>query len=364
MYPRSIKALFIFPVAIGVLVLSNFGILVVYAQNGGIADPKVSFCFNVSGTPLKAGDPNCKSASFSTSSYLFSDGKFYGVCRTQDKLATGYAVNKDSLKVTNGTPTCADVGTFKYQLVSASSFTSLVTPPVNTQTVTGVADPNVEFCYNSTGGVSAASSSSCKNAATYYSSVFLNPNDNKFYGVCRSSSKIGNAYIPATPTVSSGNKVTCDAGFLLQSTNFFTGLPKTSFGGATNTNTNKNTGSNTQQSNGGTIATSGDCEGLVKSGPLCLPPPTFSNSSGIASSTSIKDLIPKIINFALWVAGIVAVGMTMFGGYQVMTAGGNDKQSADGKKTLTNAIIGLVIIVFSYAVVNAIVRFITTGAKQ
>ncbi len=53
--------------------------------------------------------------------------------------------------------------------------------------------------------------------------------------------------------------------------------------------------------------------------------------------------------------------MAIIGGYQIMTAAGNETRAKDGRKTLTNALIGLAIVLLSYVIIQAVISFVTKG---
>lgn len=61
-----------------------------------------------------------------------------------------------------------------------------------------------------------------------------------------------------------------------------------------------------------------------------------------------------IENILLPLTGIIALLFVILGGFQYMTARGNEEQAESGKKTLTNAIIGLVIVILSYTIIAVI----------
>lgn len=84
-----------------------------------------------------------------------------------------------------------------------------------------------------------------------------------------------------------------------------------------------------------------------------LPDNALSNQnlSATISTQDLTTLITRIINVILIVAGIIAFIYLLFGGFQYLTAGANDDKASAGQKAITNAIIGLVIIFLSYAVV-------------
>jgi len=66
----------------------------------------------------------------------------------------------------------------------------------------------------------------------------------------------------------------------------------------------------------------------------------------------IKILIVNIIRILLIVAGLVAFVYLIIGGYQYVTAGGNAEQATAARTTILNAIIGVVIVFASYAIVT------------
>jgi hypothetical protein len=72
---------------------------------------------------------------------------------------------------------------------------------------------------------------------------------------------------------------------------------------------------------------------------------------------NVADLMVDIIqNILLPIAGIVAVLFIIVGGFQYMLAGANEDLAKKGKSTLTNAIIGLIIIILSYVIVTVVVN--------
>ena len=116
---------------------------------------------------------------------------------------------------------------------------------------------------------------------------------------------------------------------------------------------------------GGSSATSGgSCPtGLVKdtSSGLCLPPKDAACNGGICESKSFTDLLIRIITLLLTVAGIIAVLMLIVGGFWYITSAGNEEQSEKGKKAITNAIIGVIVVLLSYAIVTVIGSLVNTG---
>ncbi|HVY67396.1 MAG TPA: pilin [Patescibacteria group bacterium] len=93
---------------------------------------------------------------------------------------------------------------------------------------------------------------------------------------------------------------------------------------------------------------------LVYSNGVCLPANNPFPTTGIASSNSISSLLIKIIQLLLTLAGIIAVVILVVGGYWYITSAGNEEQAEKGQKAITNAIIGLVVIMLAYAIVTII----------
>lgn len=91
---------------------------------------------------------------------------------------------------------------------------------------------------------------------------------------------------------------------------------------------------------------------------ICLP--SNAPSTGIAGASSLADLILLVINILLIFAGLIAVVMIVVGGFQYITAGGNEENSEKGKKVLINAVIGLVVVLLAFTIVRVINATLTT----
>lgn len=78
-------------------------------------------------------------------------------------------------------------------------------------------------------------------------------------------------------------------------------------------------------------------------------------------ATDIRLIIANIIRIALGLIGIVLLAIIIYGGFLWMTAAGNEEQIGKAKKTLTNAVIGLIIILSAYAIVLFVMRMLGIG---
>ena len=85
-----------------------------------------------------------------------------------------------------------------------------------------------------------------------------------------------------------------------------------------------------------------------------------SGGTGLFSPTdSLVTIIGKIIKILLGVAGAIAVLFVVIGGFLYMTSAGNEEQAQKGRKDITNALIGIIIIILSYIIVSVIVNLVS-----
>ena len=86
-----------------------------------------------------------------------------------------------------------------------------------------------------------------------------------------------------------------------------------------------------------------------------------SGNTGLPNDTSISGFIMKIINIALAVAGLIAVLFLIIGGFRYITSAGNEETAEQAKKIITNAIIGIVVIILSFVIVRVISSALLTN---
>jgi len=92
---------------------------------------------------------------------------------------------------------------------------------------------------------------------------------------------------------------------------------------------------------------------LATSAQFDLPDPQGSKTN-LPSDTNVSGLLFRVIQIMLAIAGLVAVIFLIIGGFRYITAGGNEEASEAAKKTITNAIIGVVIIILSFVIVRVV----------
>jgi len=70
----------------------------------------------------------------------------------------------------------------------------------------------------------------------------------------------------------------------------------------------------------------------------------------------VRETIGTIIKTAMGLLGIVAVVIILVGGFEWMTAGGNDDKTKEAKKRIMYGVIGLAIILSAYAIASFVVN--------
>jgi len=71
---------------------------------------------------------------------------------------------------------------------------------------------------------------------------------------------------------------------------------------------------------------------------------------------SLKDYVTGIYNFAAVAVAIVGVLMFLVGGFQYMISAGNRGMSGEARKTMINAIIGIILVLGAYLFLSTINR--------
>jgi len=82
----------------------------------------------------------------------------------------------------------------------------------------------------------------------------------------------------------------------------------------------------------------------------------YASATGLGGNQDIRLTIAKIIRVLLGLLGTAALGLVLYAGYTIMTAGGNDEKVTQGKKILINGLIGIAIILSAFAIVQFIIR--------
>ena len=92
--------------------------------------------------------------------------------------------------------------------------------------------------------------------------------------------------------------------------------------------------------------------------PFILADPAFAQTPGGVSN--VENFIRSVITVLAGLAGLVATGFFVAGGFTYITSSGNPEQLDKAKRTLTWSAIGLAIVIAAFVLAN----IVTTLAKQ
>jgi hypothetical protein len=81
----------------------------------------------------------------------------------------------------------------------------------------------------------------------------------------------------------------------------------------------------------------------------------------LGQNTTPADLAGRIIRAVLGFSGVIALLMFMWGGWQYFASQGDPKASEQGRKTLINAVIGVIVIFTAYSITQFVIDVIEQG---
>lgn len=81
----------------------------------------------------------------------------------------------------------------------------------------------------------------------------------------------------------------------------------------------------------------------------------YGTFSGLGTR-DVREVIFLIINVILGFLSIIAIIGVLYGGFQMMTAGGNEDKTSSGKAAVVAGVVGLAIIFTAWAITAFVVR--------
>ena len=93
---------------------------------------------------------------------------------------------------------------------------------------------------------------------------------------------------------------------------------------------------------GRALAACGDPAGGLNSGVECGP----------ASPLTVPQAVGRVTNILLYIVGVAAVIMLVVGGLRYVLSGGDSKDTQAAKDTILYAVVGIVVALLGYAIVN------------
>lgn len=96
---------------------------------------------------------------------------------------------------------------------------------------------------------------------------------------------------------------------------------------------------------------------FAQSQPIC-PPGTFTSLCGLNAS-KVGGLTGVIITFLIVIAILVSIFYLIFGGIRWITSGGDKAKVESARSTLVAAVVGLIISLLAFFIVNFVLGFFT-----
>jgi len=99
-----------------------------------------------------------------------------------------------------------------------------------------------------------------------------------------------------------------------------------------------------------------DCTVTLKGGQECAKPEGVPNDL-----FGGNGVFKTVTNAALFLIGAISVLMLIYGGIRYTVSGGDTKQVTDAKNTILYAVVGIVVAIMAYAIVNFVIGRLTSG---
>lgn len=94
--------------------------------------------------------------------------------------------------------------------------------------------------------------------------------------------------------------------------------------------------------------------------PIVVAPVAFAQAAGGGDVSQVETFIRNVIKVLAGLAGLVATGFFVVGGFTYITSSGNPEQLDKAKRTLTWSGVGLAIVIGAFVISN----IVTTLATQ
>jgi len=90
---------------------------------------------------------------------------------------------------------------------------------------------------------------------------------------------------------------------------------------------------------------------------------TVAGAAGVSAQTDLLAIVGRVIYIALSLVGVVLLGIILYAGYQWMTAGGDADKVKSAQAWIRNAVIGVFIVMASFAITNFILGLLAGTAQ-
>jgi hypothetical protein len=93
--------------------------------------------------------------------------------------------------------------------------------------------------------------------------------------------------------------------------------------------------------------------------PKQIVPETCNQPGGCESICDVVKLAQNVLNFGIFVAVVISAFLFAYAGWNMITAGGNTEIYAKGKRVFGNVLIGLIIILAGYIIIDTLMKTLT-----
>lgn len=87
---------------------------------------------------------------------------------------------------------------------------------------------------------------------------------------------------------------------------------------------------------------------------------TAGEAAEYTTNLELTTIVANIINVVLGLTGIAFVALLVYAGFLYLTAAGEDKNVAKAKKLISSSVLGIIIIVFAYALASYVFAALKT----
>lgn len=96
------------------------------------------------------------------------------------------------------------------------------------------------------------------------------------------------------------------------------------------------------------------CNGVENNLNLCYPTFGPNGGSGLELDTSLNQIVAWFYYFIVTISGFSAFVMLVWGGFKYLSSAGNPSAIGDSKDMIQKALLGLLLILVSYLILQAI----------
>lgn len=87
-----------------------------------------------------------------------------------------------------------------------------------------------------------------------------------------------------------------------------------------------------------------------------------STSGAVEDTATLDEIIERVVKVLLFIVGVAAVIMLIVGGIRYVVSGGDQQAVTNAKNTILYAIVGIIVAIVAYALVNFVFDQLTGNA--